>query len=121
MSVSQGCLRLLAYNTCSSLFPISGTQSTASPTPRARNQGKRKIGPLSWRSSSRASDFVSECRRPQDAARLYRIEIRHSSRSHWRGKSAVQRSAGVAYPLSPPRSEEHTSELQSPCNLVCRL
>src|ERR1039457_3315393 len=38
----------------------------------------------------------------------------------------------VAYPLSPGhrtargggwrrRSEEHTSELQSPCNLVCRL
>src|SRR3989454_2523539 len=25
-------------------------------------------------------------------------------------------------PLGPPaRSEEHTSELQSPCNLVCRL
>src|SRR6266446_8864884 len=24
-------------------------------------------------------------------------------------------------PPSPPRSEEHTSELQSPCNLVCRL
>src|SRR5256885_11628417 len=23
--------------------------------------------------------------------------------------------------LQPPRSEEHTSELQSPCNLVCRL
>src|ERR1039457_5975319 len=23
--------------------------------------------------------------------------------------------------LSPTRSEEHTSELQSPCNLVCRL
>src|SRR2546426_5224236 len=23
--------------------------------------------------------------------------------------------------LRPPRSEEHTSELQSPCNLVCRL
>src|SRR5688500_19686677 len=22
---------------------------------------------------------------------------------------------------NPPRSEEHTSELQSPCNLVCRL
>src|SRR3954464_15017232 len=44
MSVSQGCLGLLAYNTCSSLFPISGTQSTASPTPPARNQRKRKIG-----------------------------------------------------------------------------
>src|SRR5215467_15963148 len=24
-------------------------------------------------------------------------------------------------PASRPRSEEHTSELQSPCNLVCRL
>src|SRR6516162_11859855 len=24
-------------------------------------------------------------------------------------------------PHSGPRSEEHTSELQSPCNLVCRL
>src|SRR5256885_5618396 len=23
--------------------------------------------------------------------------------------------------VMPPRSEEHTSELQSPCNLVCRL
>src|SRR5256885_3616510 len=25
------------------------------------------------------------------------------------------------YLLKPDRSEEHTSELQSPCNLVCRL
>src|SRR2546426_4402040 len=24
-------------------------------------------------------------------------------------------------PAAPSRSEEHTSELQSPCNLVCRL
>src|SRR5256885_5635879 len=28
------------------------------------------------------------------------------------------RASGAA---KPPRSEEHTSELQSPCNLVCRL
>src|SRR5256885_13126192 len=27
----------------------------------------------------------------------------------------------VAGVRDPPRSEEHTSELQSPCNLVCRL
>src|SRR5256885_11815721 len=32
-----------------------------------------------------------------------------------RGRSASARSAQVI------RSEEHTSELQSPCNLVCRL
>src|SRR5205807_6624601 len=29
--------------------------------------------------------------------------------------------ASTPRPPSPPRSEEHTSELQSPCNLVCRL
>src|SRR5256885_12091195 len=28
---------------------------------------------------------------------------------------------GIADPTPPIRSEEHTSELQSPCNLVCRL
>src|SRR2546426_8470549 len=27
----------------------------------------------------------------------------------------------TVYAPSHPRSEEHTSELQSPCNLVCRL
>src|SRR5256885_16263728 len=27
----------------------------------------------------------------------------------------------AASEAAPPRSEEHTSELQSPCNLVCRL
>src|SRR2546426_6413604 len=27
----------------------------------------------------------------------------------------------IEHPLNPSRSEEHTSELQSPCNLVCRL
>src|SRR5205807_8245564 len=32
--------------------------------------------------------------------------------------SAVETSADTVAPL---RSEEHTSELQSPCNLVCRL
>src|SRR2546426_9124955 len=38
----------------------------------------------------------------------------HSHRSSWTSRSAaVVRSAS--------RSEEHTSELQSPCNLVCRL
>src|SRR5256885_4025571 len=30
-------------------------------------------------------------------------------------------SASWSRAARPPRSEEHTSELQSPCNLVCRL
>src|SRR5256885_6157010 len=28
---------------------------------------------------------------------------------------------GCAWQTTAPRSEEHTSDLQSPCNLVCRL
>src|SRR2546426_2537760 len=35
----------------------------------------------------------------------------------WTGFSMIVYSAG----LTTIRSEEHTSELQSPCNLVCRL
>src|SRR5256885_7999017 len=36
------------------------------------------------------------------------------------GATALREAIGKAYGLDP-RSEEHTSELQSPCNLVCRL
>src|ERR1039457_7604115 len=35
--------------------------------------------------------------------------------------SAARRSRSVCDPSKHCRSEEHTSELQSPCNLVCRL
>src|SRR2546426_5305436 len=36
------------------------------------------------------------------------------------GAQVTSNSANAAAP-DAPRSEEHTSELQSPCNLVCRL
>src|SRR5438552_5844337 len=41
----------------------------------------------------------------------------------WRCRPATSRSspASSARSRSPPRSEEHTSELQSPDHLVCRL
>src|SRR5688500_19996575 len=35
--------------------------------------------------------------------------------------TAAERAAIAAIPAPDDRSEEHTSELQSPCNLVCRL
>src|SRR5688500_19502253 len=36
--------------------------------------------------------------------------------------SRIRRFSSADWPSSPtPRSEEHTSELQSPCNIVCRL
>src|SRR5256885_7417178 len=37
------------------------------------------------------------------------------------GRAAASRLCLASARLGPWRSEEHTSELQSPCNLVCRL
>src|SRR5256885_8555452 len=57
---------------------------------------------------------------PISPARPARLRLRRRIAHAHRGRSAVE-------PLSPGahhqllRSEEHTSELQSPCNLVCRL
>src|SRR3989454_4189547 len=42
--------------------------------------------------------------------------MRQSARPRERAFGASEKNA-----RSTPRSEEHTSELQSPCNLVCRL
>src|SRR5256885_8415239 len=36
-------------------------------------------------------------------------------------QQAARSSTGSCHSSAPDRSEEHTSELQSPCNLVCRL
>src|SRR5256885_3691022 len=42
--------------------------------------------------------------------------------SHWQGLPPEQRHAlRGRWQKFQERSEEHTSELQSPCNLVCRL
>src|SRR5256885_4730827 len=38
-----------------------------------------------------------------------------------RGETAPGSSSRKIRNWSPSRSEEHTSELQSPCNIVCRL
>src|SRR2546426_7609136 len=37
------------------------------------------------------------------------------------GQRHHQKPGHATHQQQPPRSEEHTSELQSPCNLVCRL
>src|SRR5256885_9082381 len=44
-----------------------------------------------------------------------------ASRHPRRGSRTVSHTANPASTPGTPRSEEHTSELQSPCNLVCRL
>src|SRR5256885_7565160 len=50
---------------------------------------------------------------------LFRSHISTRLRAKCGGCKA--RLAGRTTALWLPRSEEHTSELQSPCNLVCRL
>src|SRR5256885_11930945 len=52
---------------------------------------------------------------------LERTRVALPARPHDRGMAHAepeQKAAGVSV---DQRSEEHTSELQSPCNLVCRL
>src|SRR5256885_12672705 len=56
-------------------------------------------------------------RRAQPRARLPR-PARHAYRA-LQGPDRGAHGGGAA--SARPRSEEHTSELQSPCNLVCRL
>src|SRR2546426_4664283 len=60
--------------------------------------------------------FRSPAGRPPPSRRL----DGGAGRGAIRGRRAA---LGPALPAAPParRSEEHTSELQSPCNLVCRL
>src|SRR2546426_1592158 len=44
-----------------------------------------------------------------------------SARRNGRDASMMYRQKPVVLVVDRERSEEHTSELQSPCNLVCRL
>src|SRR5688500_19917706 len=48
---------------------------------------------------------------------LYGVEM---TAVYGRVHDAAERHPRIT-PVVPERSEEHTSELQSPCNLVCRL
>src|SRR5256885_5420569 len=72
------------------------------------------------------------------SAKIYRMEIPYSIEQLKEATLATIRANGFSAcyirplvyrgygslgvnPFPNPRSEEHTSELQSPCNLVCRL
>src|SRR5256885_5677682 len=45
----------------------------------------------------------------------------HARYPRTKPRAAARETAGLAGRPAAGRSEEHTSELQSPCNLVCRL
>src|SRR2546426_5707797 len=57
-------------------------------------------------------------------SRRLRAPPAHLRRKERHGAVILSRWPARLFPLGarrPSRSEEHTSELQSPCNLVCRL
>src|SRR2546426_7823464 len=52
---------------------------------------------------------------------LFRSQPSRQVQLHRADNSTRLRQSRVAAAVALERSEEHTSELQSPCNLVCRL
>src|SRR5256885_9056942 len=69
-------------------------------------------------------------RPPRSTLFPYTTLFRSSPTQDWRTKEKMRCFKNLGTGRSPPtmvggllpvRSEEHTSELQSPCNLVCRL
>src|SRR5205807_4621234 len=77
--------------------------SISSPLPKLRNSGKVSVAFATTQISSRPSLSMSRASTPIE------LNARPSSLNATPDRSATS------------RSEEHTSELQSPCNLVCRL
>src|SRR5256885_11984442 len=66
--------------------------------------------------------FLMIRRPPRSTLFPYTTLFRSRSRAPVRGTGALAGRHQAPMPSSIcPRSEEHTSELQSPCNLVCRL
>src|SRR2546426_5615358 len=68
--------------------------------------------------------FRSEIRRAKDLLEEAKEELASEGREHDPGVQVgmmVEVPSAVALANQLIRSEEHTSELQSPCNLVCRL
>src|SRR5256885_11129919 len=64
-----------------------------------------------------ATDHYIQRQKPAGDLLAERPERQETGAAAYRGR------VGLYYPETLPetRSEEHTSELQSPCNLVCRL
>src|SRR5205807_4172722 len=62
---------------------------------------------------------ISAARGRPGARRGTRPRARRERQGH--GRERDDRGPAAERPVAGMRSEEHTSELQSPCNLVCRL
>src|SRR3989454_5272327 len=97
--------------------PFRDDGSTASGQRRRRPRLEKAAGDASCSMSPACSDFSLGPR--------CRVSWLRPHRASWRGPgcttSALCARSGGFQQSPHARSEEHTSELQSPCNLVCRL
>src|SRR5205807_4096066 len=85
----------------------------------------RSHGPTPSRFPSCAPGTASDPEKAADAEEQQAIQVRDTQVGEHRrepdqGRAARRRRERPTHAIEL-RSEEHTSELQSPCNLVCRL
>src|SRR5438876_4268662 len=73
-------------------------------------------------------DLATNTRRPSDKVQPKHKSERSNARKHKKDNSTLSARTRLTFKLAKPatipakaRSEEHTSELQSPVHLVCRL
>src|SRR5256885_8670456 len=102
--------KVTGVQTCA--LPISAPDQPSGASRQRRGGGGRpapdRPGPP--RAARGAPEHRHDLSAVQPAAERHRVRERGLSAAHPRWPFAC-----------PDRSEEHTSELQSPCNLVCRL
>src|SRR2546426_6380984 len=95
-------------------IPAPGRAPSRRPSPRRTPEARRETRPgtraRSWRvrTGGRLQPGGGEC-----GARALQ--------EHDDAEREIERQEGTTEILVAHQSEEHTSELQSPCNLVCRL
>src|SRR5437867_8098581 len=106
---------------------ISPTAPTATRRFRASTARTTSIGTArSWRRSARRSRLCNRApaeERGRNARRRLSAGLRraHAPRREGGGAGAGRLGGAASRRLRGRRSEEHTSELQSPYDLVCRL
>src|SRR2546426_6828522 len=80
------------------------------PSRRSRGRGRKRW----WSNALARIRTGTPCGTAPSRQRVYQFHHQGGSRKLELRPAVIKRSIW-------PRSEEHTSELQSPCNLVCRL
>src|SRR5256885_13172985 len=103
------------------LAPLAGVRPGGRPTFLSRD---KKVGKEARPHCPRPFASLRATCVGRDAGCAAELALRFARRSDNCGKSDDEASLSfgrLATPHRAQRSEEHTSELQSPCNLVCRL